>query len=136
MPQLYDIDILLDACVNVCPEQSLKERPVLRQTADTRELVLEVAPDVVGFEAVLLFTSQQYLTPENLIVFFWVGVKRAHLLALNKTILHVLPVLKDLEQAFALIVVRDRVVSELNEDVYMGCCGRMHVMKCAFRHLA
>ena len=75
MPQLYNIDILLDACVNVCPEQSLKERPVLRQTADTRELVLEVAPDVVGFEAVLLFTSQQYLTPEDLIVFFWVGVK-------------------------------------------------------------
>jgi len=75
VPQLYDIDILLDACVNVCPEQSLKERSVLRQTADARELVLEVAPDVVGFEAVLLFTSQQYLTPEDLIVFFWVGVK-------------------------------------------------------------
>ena len=49
--------------------------------------------------------------------------------------MHVLIVLKDLKKAFPFIVVSDRVVSELNEDIDVWCCRCMNVVKSAFRHL-
>ena len=74
MAQLHEENILLDARVDVGAEQPLEERLVLGKTANSCELVLEEAPDVVGLQTDGLLLGQQDLRSEDLIILLRVFV--------------------------------------------------------------
>ena len=135
VPQFDNKDILLNACINARPQQLLKKGPVLGQTCYPRELMLEEAPNIVRLEADLLGSRQQDLTLEYLIVLFRIAVERAHLLALDVPVLHVRPILEDLEETLPLVVISDGVVSQLNVDINVRRCGCMDMVQTALGHL-
>lgn len=136
MAQLYNKDILLDASFDVGSKQALKEWPVLGEASDSAELVLEVPPNVMGLQAMLLLASEQDLAAQDIVVLFRFGVEASHLLALHEAVFLVRGVLEDLEEAFALVVVRDRVVCQLNKDVDVRRCRGVNVVQATLWHLA
>ena len=135
VPQFDDKDILLDARLDVGPEQPLEEGSILGQSGDAGELVLEEVPDVVRLEPYLLLSRQQDLASQHLVILFRVAVEGAHLLALDVAILHVGALLEYFEEALPLVIVSDRVIGQLNEDIYMRRCSGMHMVQTAFWHL-
>jgi len=62
--QLNDEHILCNARVNSCLQERPKELVVLSKLGDSRELVLEVLPDVVRGAIPLLFLSQKNFVPQ------------------------------------------------------------------------
>ena len=134
--QLNDENVLLDAGVNRSTKQALKEGPVLCQAADSGEFVLEVSPDVVRLEADCLVACQQDLLPENIIVLLRVFVPGAHLLALDEPVFLGGRICENFEQTRSFVVVARRVISQLNVDIYVRRCCRVHVVKTTFGHLS
>ena len=98
--------------------------------------MLEVSPDVVRLEADCLVARQQDLLPKNIIVLLGVFVPGAHLLALNESVFLGGRICENFEQTRSFVVVACRVVSQLNVDIYVRRCCRVHVVKTTFGHLS
>ena len=135
MAQLNDKDILLDALIDVGSQETLKKGAVLGKTANSRELMLEEAPNVVRLESSLLFAREEDLPLENLIVLFGILVERTHLGTLDESVLLVRGILEHLEETLTLIVISLWLVSQLDEDVDVRCSCRVHVVETTFGHL-
>ena len=135
MTQLQNECVLLNARFDVGAQQLLKEGTILGKTANSGEFVLEKAPNVVRLQSILLFTCQENLAAQDIIVLFRILVERAHLDALDKAILFVVWILENFKQALTLIVVSLGLVGKLNEDVNMGRCSCMHMMQASLGHV-
>ena len=135
MTQLQNECVLLNARFDVGAQQLLKEGTILGKTANSGEFVLEKAPNVVRLQSILLFTCQENLAAQDVIVLFRILVERAHLDALDKAILFVVWILENFKQALTLIVVSLGLVGKLNEDVNMGRCSCMHMMQASLGHV-
>ena len=96
--------------------------------------MLEEAPDVVRFEPDSLLACQQDLLTKDLVVFLWVLIPTAHLIALNEAVFLHGRVREHLEETRAFIVVGRVVVRQLDVDIGVGRSGRMHMMKTTFGH--
>ena len=97
--------------------------------------MLEEAPDVMRLQSTLLFSNQQDLLPELVVVLIWICIKRSHLFALHEAIFFQIRGDEDFKETFALVVVGDWVVRELDEDINMGRSSRVDVMQATLRHL-
>ena len=137
MSKLDDENVLLDTRFNLSAQQAFKERLVFGETANSRELVLEEAPDVVRFESGLFIMGQQDLLSELIIVGIAVAAFKelSHLLALDEAIFLHCRVDEHLEQSLSLVVVCLWLVSELNVSVNMGCRCCVHVVKATLWHV-
>lgn len=83
----------------------------------------------------LLVSCQQDLVAENFVVFLRILIECSKLNALNKSILFAFRLLEDLEEALTFIIVGLWLVSELDEDIDMGCCRRVNVVQATLWHL-
>ena len=135
--ELDDENVLLDARFNLSAQQAFKEGLVLGKAADSRELVLKEAPDIVRFKSGLLIMGQQDLLSELIIVGIAVTTfeELSHLLALDEAVFLHCGIHEHLEQTLSLVVVCLWLVGEFNVSVNMGCRCRMHMVKATLRHV-
>lgn len=128
MPELNDKDVLLNARFNLRFEQALKEGLILCKATDSRKLMLEKAPDIVRLQSSLLFMGQQDLLFQNFVIILRVLIELTHLNALDEAILLLGWATEDLEQPLSLVVVGLWLVRELDVNIDMGRCSRVHMV--------